>query len=248
VAAYVDKRRDLRAWKDSAQTRNDVYRPAEDWQERLHEWLDADHSSEDTTKFDAVWQSMAQTIGVYGQGNPEHAQIGLAFDAVPSFAKGVWCAVRHLAPKTVIETGVARGITSRILLEGLEHNQHGHLWSIDLPHPANYQLGAAVTPDLRPRWTLKLGTSKAILPTLLSQLGTVDLFIHDSLHTGRNVEFELRAAWPHLREGGVLLADDIDHSFGFHNFVQNEHVTAWFAARRDDGGMWGLAFKPQQAS
>jgi hypothetical protein len=39
----------------------------------------------------------------------------------------------HLRPDTVVETGVAHGVTSRVIREGLERNRSGHLWSVDLP-------------------------------------------------------------------------------------------------------------------
>jgi hypothetical protein len=41
--------------------------------------------------------------------------------------------VRHLRPVSVVETGVAHGMTSRFILEALETVGAGKLWSIDLP-------------------------------------------------------------------------------------------------------------------
>ena len=35
--------------------------------------------------------------------------------------------------RKVVETGVAHGVTSRFILEALERNGRGFLWSIDLP-------------------------------------------------------------------------------------------------------------------
>jgi hypothetical protein len=58
------------------------------------------------------------------------------------------------------------------------------------------------------------------LPALLSRLGTIDLFIHDSLHTARNVRFELDHAWPLLKPGGALVIDDIDSNGGFSSFCK----------------------------
>jgi hypothetical protein len=55
---------------------------------------------------------------------------------------------------------------------------------------------------------------------LLCRLGQIDLFIHDSLHTERNVRFELDRAWAALRTGGVLVVDDIDANWGFRSFTQ----------------------------
>jgi hypothetical protein len=55
---------------------------------------------------------------------------------------------------------------------------------------------------------------------LLSQLGQIDLFIHDSLHSERNVRFELDLAWAALRPGGAIVVDDIDANWGFRDFTE----------------------------
>ena len=59
-----------------------------------------------------------------------------------------------MRPDVVVETGVAHGVTSRIVLEALGQNDHGYLWSIDLPHPLDNRLhkdtGAAVTDRAAP--------------------------------------------------------------------------------------------------
>jgi hypothetical protein len=46
----------------------------------------------------------------------------------------IWCLIRHLRAERIVETGVAHGFTSRFILEALESNRAGHLWSVDLPH------------------------------------------------------------------------------------------------------------------
>lgn len=48
----------------------------------------------------------------------------------------------HTRPEVVIETGVAHGVSTRIVLEALTQNDLGHLWSIDLLHPFNHRLHA----------------------------------------------------------------------------------------------------------
>jgi hypothetical protein len=42
----------------------------------------------------------------------------------------------------------------------------------------------------------------------LSRLGTVDVFIHDSLHTYEHMMWELETAYPIVRCKGLLFADD----------------------------------------
>src|ERR1043166_1889344 len=64
------------------------------------------------------------------------------------------------------------------------------------------------------------GSSRRCLPGLLARLGTIDLFVHDSLHTERNVRFELDRAWAALRPGGAMGIDDIDANAGFASFCK----------------------------
>jgi hypothetical protein len=74
---------------------------------------------------------------------------------------------------------------------------------------------------LRYRWSYILGSSRRRLPRLLSQLGKIDLFVHDSLHSERNVRFEMDRAWVSLRPGGAIVVDDIDLNRGFRSFTQS---------------------------
>ncbi len=131
----------------------------------------------------------------------------------------------------MLETGVARGLSSRFVLEALARTGSGRLWSIDLP-PASPgapgladQTGAAVPPELRGPWTLLRGSSRRYLPGVvdgLAQLGLgVDLFIHDSLHTSRNTHFEIECVWRGLSAGGVVLVDDIEQNAAFGSFARS---------------------------
>jgi predicted O-methyltransferase YrrM len=67
-----------------------------------------------------------------------------------------------------------------------------------------------VPPELRERWELVLGRSQDELPPLLDRVGQIDFFMHDSEHSYECMSFEFRTAWPALREGGVLVADDVN--------------------------------------
>jgi hypothetical protein len=91
---------------------------------------------------------------------------------------------------------------------------------IDPPPPdqPNACEGRGVTPP--DRWSYIKGSSRRHLPKLLSQLSEIDLFIHDSLHSERNVRFEIDRAWVALSQKGALVVDDIDANWGFHSFTQ----------------------------
>ena len=110
----------------------------------------------------------------------------------------------HQCPSVVVETAVARGVLW-IVLEALNRNERGHLWSIDLPHllekDLHAQIGAAVPSPHRARWSYVEGSSRRRLPSLLRSLAQVDLFIHDSLHTARNTRFEMELTLHVLASG-----------------------------------------------
>jgi len=109
------------------------------------------------------------------------------------------------------------------MLAALERNGEGHLFSIDLPpldRPWRKQVAIAVGDRYADRWTYIKGSSRPRLPALLSQLGQIDLFVHDSLHSERHVLFEMGCAWESLRPGGALVVDDVDANWGFRSFTQ----------------------------
>ena len=144
-------------------------------------------------------------------------------------ARLCYLACRVTSPEIVFETGVAYGVSSAFILRALEMNGHGKLHSVDLPPlRKDYERywGIAVPDGLRGRWRLHRGTSTRILPRLLEENPTIDLFVHDSLHTHRNMRREFDAVWPHLREGGLLLADDVERNRAFGELRQKD-PTLW---------------------
>ena len=150
-------------------------------------------------------------------------------DGDAGLVRAIWCLTRHLRPSNVVETGVAHGLTSRFILEALDKNGQGHLWSIDHPpleKELHSQIGIAVSDRHRHRWSYIRGSSKRRLSPLLFKLGSIDLFIHDSLHSAHNVQFEMEQAWTALRPGGVMIVDDIDANRAFRSFMQTHPVCA----------------------
>jgi predicted O-methyltransferase YrrM len=145
-------------------------------------------------------------------------------DGDTALVRGIWRLIREMKPDRVVETGVGHGFTSRIILEALARNGKGHLWSIDRPplDPKTRQrIGIVVDGRHHERWTLIRKSSRRALPDLMRSLGSIDLFIHDSGHTERNVTFELAHAWKALRPGGIAVIDDIDSNWGFDAFVKS---------------------------
>ena len=149
------------------------------------------------------------------------------------FARLCYLACRLVGPTLVVETGVAYGVSSAYVLKALETNGRGALRSIDLPPLAGeYERfwGIAVPAEQRAGWRLHRGSSARVLPSLLDEVGTLDLFIHDSLHTRRNMRREFDAVWPHLRPGGMILADDVERNPAFMD-LRRKQPALWFVVR-----------------
>ena len=248
VHGRIDTRRDKRELMALGHPLSEHYAVVDDWAPVLHKAIEAPWPCEESEQFGKVWDATLSCLAAAG------LRVGLASyrgwnDGDRAQAQAIWCLLAHLRPATVVETGVAHGLTSRVILEGLHRNGNGHLWSIDLPavDPAlHHEIGTAVPGDLRSRWTYVKGTSRRRMPELVRRLQQVDLFVHDSLHTACNTCFELDTVWPALPPGAVAVVDDIDRNLGFSRFTERAAPETWFAARHVvGGGLWGTAIKPR---
>lgn len=147
----------------------------------------------------------------------------------------LYVTARLLKPDVVIETGCFTGWDSAVLLQALDRNGCGHLYSIDipgntgvydplLPHgglPPQLQPGFVVPDAFRARWTLTLGDTRDELLPLLRTLPPVDIFLHDSDHSYAHMMWEYTTVLPHMRRGGLILSDDISFNTAFWDFAQS---------------------------
>lgn len=163
---------------------------------------------------------------------------GIGLDTSRSY----YAIVRKLRPETVVETGVCNGVSTLSILLALHENGSGNLYSIDYPYRADESLeefreetfeeygGAAIPSDrepgwiipreLRTRWDLTIGKSQRNLPKLVTDLGSLDVFIHDSEHSSPCMMFEYELAYEWLEDGGVILSDDITWNSAFTEFTR----------------------------
>jgi predicted O-methyltransferase YrrM len=157
-----------------------------------------------------------------------------------------------LKPELVVETGVASGRSSAFQLLALKENDFGMLHSIDLPQhfetkpntyivegnneldgfvPKGSMPGWLIPDELRNRWKLYLGRSSDLLPEILIEQKSIDIFYHDSDHSYNNMMFEYKTIWPHLRSGGLLISDDIKWNKAFDDFIEVNKISKFFKYR-----------------
>jgi predicted O-methyltransferase YrrM len=168
--------------------------------------------SELGAEFDACWESLSSRV-----------RPGLKFAEKTAFrrpeASILYAWIRRNRPSRVVETGVANGYSSCVLLEALRRNGTGTLTSFDIVAGA----GELVPPELRTGWDLQILPSRgraAAFGSAIRALGPIGLFLHDSDHSYRWMEHEMRLGWAQLTPGGLLAADDIDWSYAFLDFAR----------------------------
>jgi predicted O-methyltransferase YrrM len=148
------------------------------------------------------------------------------------FARLGYLLCRLISPSVVLETGVAYGVSSVFILKALEVNGRGTLHSIDLP---------PLRSEHERFWRLHRGSSARVLPRLLEEASTIDLFVHDSLHTLRNMRREFDTVWPHLRNGAVLMADDVERNSAFSE-LRRKRPALWRVVQdREESPLHGRA-------
>jgi diphthine-ammonia ligase len=185
-------------------------------------------------------------------GRANYAQFSAPFE--------LYALVRLVRPAHVIETGVSSGVSSAHFLLALEKNRSGALHSIDLPTPQKGPLlgkdesHVAIPPGLSsgwavpfrsPRWDLRIGDAGELLPKLVAELPSVDLFLHDDLHTPERLAFELATIRPKLGSGAPVLADNTQWTgSAFPDFARAVHAKPF---RRGTSDLFGLRMPAPRA-
>jgi len=199
-----------------------IQEPDRDWEAKLLAHAGDVLGTDTIGEFQTLWPNVMATAKANGLNVGPESFAGFN-DGDRALTRAIYRLVRHGRLTKVVETGVAHGFTTRVILEALAQNRGGHLWSIDRPplDPVRRrQVGVVAQPRAGSRWTLIRNSSRRALPGLLQKIAPIDLFVHDSLHTERNVTFELSVAWPALKPGGIAVIDDIDSNWGFDRFAK----------------------------
>jgi predicted O-methyltransferase YrrM len=134
------------------------------------------------------------------------------FDSGPRLNSFLYAYIRAYKPRTIVETGVANGITTNVILEALD-NGTSVLHSFDVD--SRTQLAYAGMKN----WNfhlLKPPFHRGLI-SQISKFSGVDLWLHDSNHGSAWQGFEYSLALEKLNPGCVLVSDDVDASTAWAN-------------------------------
>lgn len=150
----------------------------------------------------------------------------------------IYYVIRCIKPNKVVETGVLHGLTTAWILKALHDNNKGKLISIDikrsdwkkyfktkmgpgsefdLDFPENENPGWIIPDYLRKRWKLIYGPSHKFI----NNFKNVDLFIHDSDHSYKNVKNEVETILKKNKNIPVIIDNFDMNRFSFDYLKKN---------------------------
>jgi predicted O-methyltransferase YrrM len=148
----------------------------------------------------------------------QHLTFPVSFGVERGSAFGLYVLTRHYRPSVILETGVANGESTFLLLAALRANGSGRLHSVDVSD----EVGCLLAEEEKEAWTLHvIDGSKAAFRRVLREVAPVDLFIHDSDHGYWWQLFELQNALKHMSTTGIIASDDCDKSYAFVDFSKD---------------------------
>ena len=89
---------------------------------------------------------------------------------------------------------------------------------------------------------VKVSSTKK-LKNLLESVGKIDIFLHDSMHTYKNMIFEFESAWPYIKHDGFLLSDDILENNSFLEFYKSKNLEPILLSTLDQKHTFGILKK-----
>lgn len=138
---------------------------------------------------------------------------------------------RYTHPETIVETGVATGLSSYAFLSAMKTNGKGTLHSSDfpylrLPNPERY-IGIVVADNLKENWHLYIEGDEFNLPKILETVQDIDLFHYDSDKSYSGRKFAMSKVENRMKKNGIILIDDIQDNSFFYDYVEMRKVSNW---------------------
>lgn len=142
-------------------------------------------------------------------------------------SKLLYYIVRKTKPKTVVETGISKGVSTFFILNALRKNKAGKLYSFDILPNA----GCLLSSNERKNWhfvVLDKRNTRMEFHKAIEGIGNIDIFLHDSDHSYKNQFFEYSTVFPKIVDGGFLLSDNVDFSYAFLDFARINKLKQYY--------------------
>ena len=163
-------------------------------------------------------------------------------------AFSLYAICRILKPEKLLETGVAYGLSTSYILQALADNNKGTLYSLDSvfrPWESESMIGSLIPNKLKNRWKLINGIATKKMKDTLNSLEEIDIFLHDSLHTYKNMTFEFNLAWPYIKKHGFLISDDVGSNNAFFDFCKKNALNPIILSQKNENKSFlGIIRKP----
>jgi len=151
------------------------------------------------------------------------AEVGLRGGMSRFDAAFLYALVAHFKPRTVVEVGTHIGMSASFILKAMRDSsiRDGVLHSVEA-NPSD-TTAVMIPDDLR--GGLRLVSGDILEPAVLDRLpGTIDFFLHDSIHRYSHQLWEFQTFWSRLSPGGVLASHDVDLNASFVDFVSSTYA------------------------
>jgi len=178
----------------------------------------------------------------HAQSLPHEVSI---FDIHKEECVRIYCLLRKLEPKVVVETGVYNGVLTLGVLAALNDNTTGELYAIDNSKtstgsvewnnspaeegstrlPEGKEPGWIIPREFEERWTLRQGEMKSELRDLLSDVSRVNVFIHNSRPQASRMLYEFELVWEYLESEGIILSPHAGNNNTFDMFLNAHRAT-----------------------
>ena len=196
----------------------DLYRAASSWNVDARSMLEASFGVTQAEASVLIAEANAMLAKVLNRAENVRRAYPVDYAVEDSTAGFLYAAIRLIEPRTVLETGVADGLSSALIIAAMDANGSGELHSVDIAHDVGSLVGET------DRWHLHVvdGSRPESCADTIALLPQLDLFVHDGNHEREYQAAEYAAAWQKLPSGGVLMSDDVDWSYAFLDLL-DEH-------------------------
>ena len=191
----------------------------------LKVFKDVDNMASNTAEFSKIAPYIPEGRRIYRETS--HQLSGkvspIKFDSGEELGTFLYALIMERKPKCIVETGVANGLTTNLIMAALD-TYGGVLHSFDInPQCKSVYKGGG-------NWNFHLLSRnyKKQVREVVDSIENIDIWIHDSDHSFSWQSFEYTIAASKLKENkGILVSDDIDCTTAFGRLIRSLNTHGW---------------------